>query len=60
MLFKDAIEQAKLLGWNYFRLAGEPNAVEFYEKMGAVFIGEVESCVRKGLFLPHMEIRVDG
>ena len=57
ILFSESIKHAKDLGWNYFRLAGEPDAVTFYEKMGATLIGEIQSRLRDDLFLPHMEIK---
>ncbi len=57
ILFKNAIDEAKKLEWNYFRLAGEPGAVPFYEKHGAKLVGKVQSRLKKDLFLPHMEIK---
>ncbi len=59
VLFENAVERAKELNWTYFRLAGEPDAVQFYEKMGAKLIGKVESRLGEGLFLPHMEINFE-
>jgi GNAT superfamily N-acetyltransferase len=58
-LFKHATETAKALGWASFRLAGEPGAVVFYEKMGAKIIGTVQSRLKNDLFLPHMEMNLD-
>ncbi|OUR96911.1 hypothetical protein A9Q84_11285 [Halobacteriovorax marinus] len=55
-LFEQGIVEAKALGWESFRLAAEPGAVAFYEKMGAVVIGKVQSRLKKDLFLPHMEL----
>jgi GNAT superfamily N-acetyltransferase len=55
ILFQDAIEVARTLKWNHFRLAGEPKAVVFYKKMGARLIGSVQSRLKADLFLPHME-----
>jgi GNAT superfamily N-acetyltransferase len=56
ILFEHACETAKYLGWTHFRLAGEPDAVEFYEKMGAKLIGKIQSRISEDLFLPHMEM----
>ena len=58
ILFNEAVKYARELEWNYFRLAGEPDAVLFYEKMGAALIGEIQSRLREDLFLPHMEIKI--
>lgn len=55
LLFQEVIKEAELLNWKYFRLAGERNAVEFYEKLGAKEIGRVQSRLGKDIFLPHME-----
>ena len=57
VLFENAVDRAKELNWSYFRLAGEPDAIPFYEKMGAELIGKVQSRLRDDLFLPHMEVR---
>lgn len=57
ILFAHAISTAKTLGWNSLRLAGEPDAVVFYEKMGAKLIGQVQSRLSNDLFLPLMEIQ---
>lgn len=56
ILFRDAVVRSSQLNWQYFRLAGEPNAISFYEKMGAKLIGEVQSRLKKDLYLPHMEM----
>ncbi|MCA9487100.1 MAG: GNAT family N-acetyltransferase [Nanoarchaeota archaeon] len=58
VLFENAIERAKELNWSYFRLAGEPDAIPFYEKMGAKLIGKVQSRLGEDLFLPHMEFLI--
>jgi GNAT superfamily N-acetyltransferase len=55
ILFHRAVEEAKNLGWNSFRLAGEEGAVGFYEKQGAKRIGKVSSRLGSDIFLPHME-----
>jgi GNAT superfamily N-acetyltransferase len=56
-LFEHAVKKARELGWSYFRLAGEPNAVAFYEKLGATLIGEIPSRLKDGRPLPHMEMK---
>ena len=55
LLFARAIEEAKNLGWNSFRLAADPYAMKFYEKLGATQIGVVQSKIKPDLFLPHLE-----
>ncbi len=58
-LFKHATNTAKALGWASFRLAGEPGAVAFYEKMGANVIGTIQSRLKTDLLLPHMEMALN-
>ncbi|MGZ3790238.1 MAG: GNAT family N-acetyltransferase [Bacteriovorax sp.] len=57
-LFKRAVAEARRLGWSSFRLAADPYAIGFYEKMGAVQIGTVQSRIKPDLFLPHMEFQI--
>jgi hypothetical protein len=38
-------------------LATDPYATGFYSKLGAVQIGTVQSKIKPGLFLPHMEFK---
>lgn len=57
-LFASAIESAKALGWNSFRLASEPRAEEFYVKMGMKNIGSIQSRIKPDLYLPHMEYQI--
>jgi GNAT superfamily N-acetyltransferase len=54
-LFQEAVIAAKSLGWASFRLAADPPAEEFYLKMGARRIGDVQSRIKPDLLLPHME-----
>jgi GNAT superfamily N-acetyltransferase len=56
-LFKLATQEAQKLNWVSFRLAADPYAIGFYEKMGAVRIGTVQSRIKPDLFLPHMEYK---
>lgn len=39
-LFAHALSRSRELGWTILRLAAEPNAVGFYEKMGMLKVGE--------------------
>lgn len=56
-LFKHAVLVARKLGWMSFRLAADPYAIGFYEKLGAIQIGTVQSRIKPDLFLPHMEFQ---
>jgi len=57
-LFSIAIVEAQKLGWPLFRLAADPPAKGFYEKMGAECIGTVQSRIKPDLLLPHMEFEL--
>lgn len=57
-LFKHAVLEASKLGWTNFRLAADPYATGFYEKLGACQIGTVQSRIKPDLFLPHMEFQI--
>ena len=54
ILFEESVQHAKSLGWNQFTIAADPYAEAVYLKMGAVRIGEIESKVKKGFYLPLM------
>lgn len=41
-----------------FLIASDPYAEPFYLKMGAVRIGERESKIKKGFFMPLLEYRI--
>ncbi len=56
-LFLEAVDNAKKLGWSSFTIASDPYAEPFYKKMGAKRIGERESKIKKGFFLPLLEFR---
>ncbi|MDC1174104.1 GNAT family N-acetyltransferase [Bacteriovoracaceae bacterium] len=58
LLFNEAVIEAKKLGWDYFRLAGEEKSIGFYTKKGAKLIGKVQSRLGKDIFLPHMEYKI--
>ncbi|HOJ79010.1 MAG TPA: GNAT family N-acetyltransferase [Bacillota bacterium] len=52
------IDYCKAEGIKSFFLVTSPQAQEFYEKMGAVKVGEVESIVRKGRRIPRLKFEV--
>lgn len=54
-LFMRAIIEARQIGWNDFRLAADPFAVEFYLKLGGRQIGAIQSRIKPDLVLPHIE-----
>ncbi|MGZ6442239.1 MAG: GNAT family N-acetyltransferase [Pseudobdellovibrionaceae bacterium] len=54
-IFLRAIVEAKKMGWNGFRLAADPYALEFYLRLGGNQIGTVQSRIKPDLFLPHIE-----
>lgn len=58
-LMADAIEKAKSLGANFIEIESEPNAVGFYQKQGAVKIGESKSEIEgQERILPIMRIEL--
>ena len=57
-LFRKAILEARKLNWSYIRLAADPYATGFYEKLGVTQIGTVQSRIKPDLFLPHMEYQI--
>jgi len=54
-LFLKSVQEAKNIGWQKFRIAADPYALDFYLKMGAVRVGEIQSLIKPDLFLPHLE-----
>lgn len=54
-LFHEAVKNAQSLGWKSFQIASDPNAEEFYLKMGATRVGQKESKIKPGLMLPLLE-----
>jgi len=56
LLFDHARQQAQQHGAQRLELEAEPNAVGFYQKMGATTVGEVDSAM--GRKLPIMELRL--
>lgn len=57
LLFLEGVARAKGLGWSSFTIASDPYAEAFYVKMGAKRIGEKESKLKKGFFLPLLELK---
>jgi GNAT superfamily N-acetyltransferase len=55
VLFLEGVARAKELGWTGFTIASDPYAEAFYKKMGAIRIGERESKIKKGFYLPLLE-----
>jgi GNAT superfamily N-acetyltransferase len=60
ILFSDATLSARTLGWTKFTIASDPYAEEFYLKQGARRIGQRESKIRPGFFLPLLEYIIDS
>ena len=52
LLFTEAISVAKELGRSEFELDSDPNAQEFYERMGCIKVGETFSSM--GRYIPRM------
>src|SRR5437773_12460220 len=57
-LWDHAVVTARAAGYQSMIFEADPNAVGFYERMGAVKIGERESTVQQGRMLPtiHMDL----
>jgi len=58
-LFEHAVEVARRGGATALEIDADPNAVGFYERMGAVRIGESPSTLIPGRALPRMRLAVD-
>lgn len=58
-LWKHLILTAKQLGLSKFTIDSDPNAEDFYKKMGAVRIGEIPSTVFSNRKLPLMQVMLD-
>ena len=57
-LFQDAQNKATDLGAQTMEIQSDPNAETFYQKMGAVTVGELESGSIEGRFLPLMQVKI--
>jgi GNAT superfamily N-acetyltransferase len=55
-LFGHAVEVGRQLGYDRFTLESDPNAEEFYLKLGAIRVGEHESVIPRR-FIPHLLVR---
>jgi GNAT superfamily N-acetyltransferase len=60
ILWNHAVEVARSTGSSFMDLVADPNAVGFYERMGAVHSGEIASTIRSGRMLPRMRFRLDS
>jgi GNAT superfamily N-acetyltransferase len=59
LLWDHALEYAKKNGYKAIELDSEPFAVGFYEKQGAVIVGESNSTIREGRVLPVMRLELE-
>ena len=59
-LFAHAVEVARASGASALEIDADPNAVGFYERMGAVRIGETASNLIPGRTLPRLRISIDS
>jgi GNAT superfamily N-acetyltransferase len=59
-LFEHAVEIARTGGASALEIDADPNAVGFYERMGAVRIGETASKLIPGRMLPRLRFKVDN
>ncbi|WP_346961961.1 GNAT family N-acetyltransferase [Clostridium sp.] len=59
LLWNHVIENAKSLNIKQLEIVTSPEAIDFYIKMGAVKIGEVESLVKVGRKIPRLIYKVE-
>jgi ribosomal protein S18 acetylase RimI-like enzyme len=59
-LWEDAVERARADGHGAIELDADPNAVGFYERMGAIRIGDTPSSIVRGRTLPRMRYDLGG
>jgi N-acetylglutamate synthase-like GNAT family acetyltransferase len=57
-LFNDSVKTARKLNWDFLRIATDKYAVNFYEKLGFINIGKVQSRLGGDIFLIHMEYKI--
>jgi GNAT superfamily N-acetyltransferase len=57
-LFEHAVEVASTGGASALEIDADPNAVGFYERMGAVLIGETASKLIPGRKLPRLRLEI--
>ncbi len=60
LLWKHVAEYCREVAIREFRMVTSPQAKEFYVKMGATPLGEVESSLRKGRMIPLLVYCVGG
>lgn len=58
LLYRDAMERARSLGFRELTIDADPNAEDFYRHMGAVRIGEVPSTAVPGRSLPQLRVLI--
>jgi GNAT superfamily N-acetyltransferase len=58
VLWQDAMATAAAAGFDYLKIDADPNAEDFYRKMGAETVGETPSASIRGRMLPQMRIKV--
>ncbi|GAB1421184.1 GNAT family N-acetyltransferase [Anaerolineales bacterium] len=59
LLFQHLQAQARQQDYTFLQTDSDPNAQAFYEAMGMICLGQVESTVSKGRFLPLMHMELD-
>lgn len=59
-LMAQAVAATRALGIGKLEILSDPHAAGFYEKFGAVRIGEAPSDAIPGRLLPRYELRLDG
>ncbi|WLD94705.1 GNAT family N-acetyltransferase [Alkalihalobacillus sp. AL-G] len=59
IIWNNVVEKAKQLKIETFTIDSDPNAKPFYEKMGAVLIGETPSTAIEGRMLPLLKFEVN-
>jgi GNAT superfamily N-acetyltransferase len=58
-LWDHALDYARHQGYKAIQLESDPYAVGFYEKQGAVIVGESLSSIREGRVLPVMRLELE-
>jgi len=59
-LFEHATSVARAAGASAIELDADPNAVGFYERMGAVTVGATASTIIPGRSLPRLRLELSG
>lgn len=58
-LWDHAVDYARRQGYKTLQLEADPFAVGFYEKQGAVVVGQTASTLKEGRMLPVMRLTLD-